>query len=181
MSDRGAPPDDPAQERDPDDRVLRQRMRVAAQRDGWVLLEADRASACGACAARPGCGAGALTEALGGGPARLVAPQDRAAPVGEEVEVAMSGAMFLRLSALAYLLPPASLAALAALAAATGLSDATLALLCLPTLALSLTPLWLAERGGGAGRALRIERTPPQDAAAPDPTTPALGEQRHAP
>lgn len=151
------------------DRVLRQRMRVAARKGGWVLLEAERAGACGACAARAGCRAGALGAMLSGGPARVVLPEPDVR-IGEEVEVAMSGAAFLRASALAYLLPPAALSAAAAFAAAAGLSDGEAALLCAPTLLLSLAPLWLAERLGDARRALRVRRgAEAASAPIPDP------------
>ena len=78
---------------------------------------------------------------------------------GAEVEVSIQAADFLRAAVLAWLLPPAALVALVGLCAALGLSDAIAALLCLPVLALSLLPLALAERRGGAS-ALRITDGP---------------------
>ncbi|MEL6979516.1 MAG: SoxR reducing system RseC family protein [Pseudomonadota bacterium] len=150
-----------------DDRILRRRMRVVDRKDGWALLEGERETGCAACAAKTRCGAQGISSLLSAGRARLAAPESGRSParIGDEVEVEMCAAAFLRASALAYLLPPASLAAVAAFAAASGLTDAATALLCAPALALSLIPLWLAERAGGLRRSLRVAPLAPALAA----------------
>ena len=128
-----------------DDRVLRRVLRVRSIEDGQVVLEGERASACASCAARMGCGAGALNELMGGQQQlRLPAPFDLAP--GDDVVVAMEDSAFLRAVLRAYLLPPLALAVTAALALAAGLPDILTALSCAVALAVGFIPLRLAER-----------------------------------
>ena len=141
---------------EPDGRVLRQRLRVVALEGDDVLLAGARASACGRCAARAGCGTGALAEMIGGSQ-QLRLPRPLPLAVGDEVVVVMEGGAFLGAAFRAYLLPPAALAVTAVLAAAFGLNDAVTAALCLPVLALSLWPLARAESRARRRSALRIE------------------------
>lgn len=140
---------------------LSERLRVVAVEGARVRLLAQRASGCAACAARNGCGAGALAALGGAAELDLAAPQRLDLVVGEEVEVAMSSADFLTLAGLAYLLPPLTLALGAALAAALELPDLLSAALCLPLLALSLVPVARAERSGRFANALRIAPVAP--------------------
>ncbi|MBN9887930.1 SoxR reducing system RseC family protein [Salipiger abyssi] len=144
-----------------DDRSLRQVMRVVAVDGDQLRLEGRRATACAQCAARSGCGAGALAELAGSASLRLTLPAPQMLRPGDAVVVALPATRFLAAAGLAYLLPPAALAATAVLARASGLSDGAAALLCLPVLALSLWPLRRAERRGRVLSALRVERVLP--------------------
>ncbi len=137
--------------------VLRQRLRVAAIEKDFIRLEVDRASACSRCGVRAGCGAGALTEMIGGGRSTIRVPRTRAVRPGDEVIVAMPAGTFLGGMVLAHLLPPASLALAAACFIGLGLPDVVAAVLSLPVLALSLIPLLWAERRGRMSSKLRIE------------------------
>ncbi len=136
---------------------LSQTMRVTAVTGDRVRLEAPRAAACHACAARQGCGAGALTEMLGGRTV-LDLPRPGDVAVGQEVRVTLPGSSFLTAAGLAYLLPPAALALGAGVGAALGWSDAVLALVCGPVFAVSFWPLVRAERRGRIIGRLVIER-----------------------
>ncbi|WP_226625223.1 SoxR reducing system RseC family protein [Alloyangia pacifica] len=152
-----------------DPRALRQRLRVTAVSGTRVSLEGARASACRTCAARSGCGAGALAE-LAGGTMRLTLPRPEGVRLGDEVIVALPAAAFLGAAGLAYLLPPAALVLALALFAALGLPDVWSALLCLPVLALSLLPLRRAELRGSVAEALRIEEPVPAGTGAGERT-----------
>lgn len=136
--------------------MLRQRLRVAALDEGMVTLEGERAAACTRCAARSGCGAGALAEMLGGRQS-LRLPQTLPLAVGDEVVVAMESGTFLGAAALAYLVPPAALAALAMLSEAFGLSNGVTAALAVPAFALSFVPLRRADRRELQHAPLRLE------------------------
>ncbi|SDF98475.1 SoxR reducing system RseC family protein [Alloyangia pacifica] len=139
-----------------DPRALRQRLRVTAVSKGRISLEGARAAACSGCAARSGCGVGALAE-LAGGRLRLTMPRPEGVMPGDEVIVVLPAAAFLGAAGLAYLLPPAALVMALALCAALGLPDLWSALLCLPVLGVSLLPLRRAELRGAVTEALHIE------------------------
>ncbi|WP_171060707.1 SoxR reducing system RseC family protein [Poseidonocella sp. HB161398] len=146
----------------PSRRQLRQTLKVVSAGDGYAELEAARAEACGACAGRAGCGAGALAEMAAKGDCRtLRLPTEMGLAPGDRVVVAMESGAFLSAAMRAYLLPPAALALTAAISAAAGLPDLIAALLCLPALALALLPLRQAERRGRLGGSLRIEGRAP--------------------
>ena len=149
-----------------DPRALRQRLRVAGVEGGMVRLTADRLAGCATCAARSGCGAGALAEMAGPGPLEIALPWRGDAAPGDEAVVAMSGGAFLGAAGLAYLLPAAAVALAAGVFSALGLSDLMVALLCLPVLALSFLPVRLAERRARRVPALEIEEILP--AGSPD-------------
>ncbi|TCP61726.1 RseC/MucC-like positive regulator of sigma(E) [Rhodovulum bhavnagarense] len=140
-----------------DPRVLRRRLRVAGVDGGIARLEVDRLSGCTRCAVRAGCGTGALAQMLGSHPLDIRLRHTGGIAPGDEVVVAMSGGAFLGAAGLAYLLPPATLVSAAAILSALGLSDIWVALSCLPVLALSLLPAWLAGRRDRLAHALRIE------------------------
>ncbi|WP_258092649.1 SoxR reducing system RseC family protein [Salipiger pentaromativorans] len=144
-------------------RALRQRLRVVAVEGGRMRLEGQRISACAQCAARTGCGAGALADLSGPAPLRLSLPHDGAAAPGDEVVVAMPAGAFLGAASLAYLLPPAALAATAALASAAGAPDVLAAALCLPAFVLSLLPLRRADRRGRLLSALSVAEIHPAE------------------
>jgi sigma-E factor negative regulatory protein RseC len=147
-----------------DPRALRQRLRVGGVDGALVRLEADRLSGCAQCAARAGCGAGALAELVGPGPLQIGLPNVAAVAPGDEVVVSISGGAFLGAAGLAYLLPPATLVVAASLFSALGLSDLHVALLCLPVLALSFLPARLADRRGRIASALQIVEVIPAPA-----------------
>ncbi len=138
------------------ERILRQNLRVVALDGEEVVLAGARASGCGQCGVRDGCGAAALAGMIGG-EEHLRLPRTLPLAVGDEVVVAMTGDAFLGAALRAYLLPPAALAGAAALAATLGFSDGATAALCLPALALALWPLARAERCARNRPVLRIE------------------------
>lgn len=144
----------------PDDGLMRRRLRVAAVERGQVRLTAERASACGGCAARAGCAAGALAEMAGA--AELVLPLARTGPVapGDEVTLALPATAFLGAAGLAWLAPPASIAAVAALGGGLGWPDWLVALFGAAALLLSLANLRGAERRGRLLAALAVEPAP---------------------
>ena len=136
--------------------ALRETLRVVSLDAGKVQLSGDRSAACTACAARAGCGMGALSEMIGGAH-ELQLAQSIPLSVGEDVTVAMSRGAFLGAVVTAYLLPAAALAIVAMAASVLNLSDISTALLCLPALALALLPLRRAERREAAASALWLE------------------------
>lgn len=138
------------------DGIMRHRLTVTALRDGYVYLEGERDTACSSCAAKTGCGAGALSEMIGG-KQTLRLPQTIPMAVGDDVVVAMEPRAFLGAALRAYLLPPLALVVTAGLAVGLGLGDAATAGLCLPALALSFVPLVRAERRSQTYDALWIE------------------------
>lgn len=139
--------------------ILRQTLRVTALNDGLVALEGQRAGACAGCAARTGCGAGALAEMVGG-TQTLRVPQTLPLAVGDAVVLAMDRRAFLGAALRAYLLPPAALVATAGMAQAFGLTDMVTALLCLPIFALAFLPLLRADRRGLSEANLWLEPAP---------------------
>ncbi|WP_176518611.1 SoxR reducing system RseC family protein [Rhodobacter maris] len=127
-------------------RALVERLRVVAVGPERLTVLADRAAGCAACAARKGCGTGAL--------AQLSRPQlleiDRPAGLeirpGDEVEVEMGGNAFLAAAGLAYLLPALALVAGVSLASGLGLGDLGAGLAGLFALGLGFVPVALIER-----------------------------------
>ena len=144
----------------PNERVLREPMRVIATHNGWAYLQGERAQACSTCAMRSGCGVSALSQLLNIEPPRLRVADHRSAKVGDTLIVSLTGGAFLKASLAAYLLPPAGLVLTALLAGLLSLGDAATAALCIPALLLSLLPLWLMERSGRTFGALQIEPPP---------------------
>ena len=138
------------------DGVLRRRLRVAAVEDGNVWLTGPRDSECRGCAARSGCGAGAIAEMVGREQG-LRLPQTVPLAVGDVVVVTMESGAFLGSVLRAYLFPAGALVVVALIALAAGLSDAATAVLCIPALALALIPLARADAGSSPAPTLRIE------------------------
>lgn len=137
-------------------RALSARARVVAVANGRLRLVAERGAACGACAARRDCGAGALAEMEPAAVLDIAAPPGLQLAPGDEVEVTIPAGRFLGAAGLAYLLPPVVLVTGTAACAALGLGDLATAAACLPLLALSFLPLVVLERRGGLEGALRI-------------------------
>lgn len=125
--------------------VMRRTLTVAAVQGSDVILSAPRASACSGCVARSGCGAGALTEVLGGTDT-LRLPRTVPLEEGDEVVVAMSERRFLGAVLRAYLLPAVALAVLAGFGMMLNLPDVVIVGLSLPVLALSFLPAIRADR-----------------------------------
>ncbi|MBB4211549.1 RseC/MucC-like positive regulator of sigma(E) [Rhodothalassium salexigens DSM 2132] len=165
MSERPAPCPAPS-DGDPR-RALRQTLAVVAVDGDRVRLRAERLTGCAQCAARAGCGAGAWAAVLDSAPLEIALACPEPVAPGDRVVVTMAGGRFLRAAGLAYLVPPLALALTAGLAAALGLSDLTIALLCGPVLAASLLPARLAERRGRAAAELRVEAVFRQPAGDP--------------
>jgi sigma-E factor negative regulatory protein RseC len=136
--------------------VMRRTLTVAAVQGSDVILSAPRASACSGCAARSGCGAGALTEVLGGTDT-LRLPRTVPLEEGDEVVVAMSERRFLGAVLRAYLLPAVALALLAGIGLALDLPDAVIAGLSLPVLAIAFLPAIRADRRERLMSALWLE------------------------
>ncbi len=134
---------------------LRRSLRVRAVAPGSLTLEAPRAAACGACAARAGCGAGALAE-LVGGTAALTVPCDAAPKAGDHVEVEMAAGVFLGVVLRAYLWPVVGVVVLAIAALAAGLPDWLTAALSLPVMAACWWPLRRAEKAARHAAPVRI-------------------------
>ena len=143
-------------------RALHQVMRVTAFTEDRVQVSASRASDCASCAARSGCGAGALAELLGGGAISVDLPRSGPVALGQDVTVSLPARTFLGAAGLAYLLPPSALVLAAAGGAALGWPDAGIAGLCLPVLAASFLPLLRAERRGRMAARLVLD---PEDPA----------------
>lgn len=157
-------------------RALHETLRVVAVDGDTIRIAASRAAGCGACAVRKSCAAGTLGAMAEPGTFRLPRPAGLDVMPGDQVVVAMPASQFLGAAGLAYLFPALVLVIVVAGGAAVGLGDLALAGLSLPALALSLVPLWLAERRGHLAGALRIEAVLPGstfDAGATAPLEPA--------
>ena len=149
-------------------RALSQTLRVYAVGDDRLWLEADRAAACAVCAARAGCGAGALAGLLQDAPQLIVLPRShdvcRDVYPGDEVVVSIPAGTFLGAVGRAYLVPPLALVLGVALLSWLGLPQLLVAGLSLPLLALSLWPLRWAERRGDLLSRLTIDTVLPRGA-----------------
>jgi sigma-E factor negative regulatory protein RseC len=146
---------------DADPRLMLQTLRVAAVQNGRAELRLQRASACASCGARKRCATSVLADLSHNEPATLSLPFRDDLKSGDEVVVSLPGNTFLKAAALAYLVPPLALVLSTALLTGLGWPDATVALACIPVLALSLVPLIVAEWRGRTEAALRIEEVVP--------------------
>ncbi len=133
---------------------LQERLKVIGTQGDQVQLQARPVSGCAGCAARGHCGVSALNTLIGARAPVLTLP-GQARP-GQEVVVTLPARAFLIGVTLAFLLPAAALALGAVGLSVLGLSDAAVALLCLPLLALALWPLRRLERRGRLAGQLRI-------------------------
>jgi sigma-E factor negative regulatory protein RseC len=147
--------------------MLRETLRVVAVGEGRVELEARRASACTACAAKRACATGVMAE-MGriadrgqDGVERISLPHHGPASPGDSAVVVMPSSAFLRAAGLAYLFPVLALVLCVSLCQALGLSDLIAAALCVPLLALSFLPFRASEKRGRLGAALTIEEIIP--------------------
>ncbi len=77
---------------------------VEVDRD-WLLLEPERRSACGGCAASAGCGSGALATLFDRRGKRLRLPNSIDAQVGDRVVLGIDESALVRGSLMVYLLP----------------------------------------------------------------------------
>jgi sigma-E factor negative regulatory protein RseC len=85
--------------------MIEETARVIAIENGQLLLEAQTSSACGACAAKQGCGTSVLSRWVGRKFTRFQAPNTINARVGDEVVVGLAEDVMLKGSLLVYLLP----------------------------------------------------------------------------
>ncbi|MFW5642255.1 MAG: SoxR reducing system RseC family protein [Roseicyclus sp.] len=131
--------------------LFRERARIVAVEDGCAVLEALRASGCGACATRSACGTGALARGLLGGPVRLRATLTADAAVGEEVTLTVRASTLRHAAFAAYMIPALALAGAAALGVAFRLSDGATALLAAIALGSAFAHLGRVGAAAGAG------------------------------
>jgi sigma-E factor negative regulatory protein RseC len=96
--------------------MIEETARVIAIEDGRLLLEAQTTTACGACAAKQGCGTSVLSKWVGRKFTRFEAPNTVNARVGDEVVVGLSEQAMLKGSVLVYLVPLLAMIAFALLA-----------------------------------------------------------------
>lgn len=87
--------------------MLEERVRVLACHQDHLIVEAQRLSACGRCAAASGCGQRKLAGVFGNPriEMRIDNPQRLPVSVGDEVVVGLAEQALLKASALGYLLP----------------------------------------------------------------------------
>jgi sigma-E factor negative regulatory protein RseC len=70
-----------------------------------VFVETSRASACGSCSSKSGCGTSTLSQILGSKPTTFKVLDPIGAALGERVVIGMEEAALLKSSLLAYLVP----------------------------------------------------------------------------
>ena len=85
--------------------LLRGTVRIVSAVDNKVFVEAVDQSTCGSCAASSGCGTKLIVSAFGRKSAPLQMMNDFGGVVGDRLEVGISQATLLKLSALMYLVP----------------------------------------------------------------------------
>ncbi len=85
--------------------MIEESARVVAVEDGFALLETERKSACQSCAARKGCGTGALAKVVGRRFNRVRALNPIGARVGDCVVVGIAEEALVRGSLVLYLVP----------------------------------------------------------------------------
>jgi sigma-E factor negative regulatory protein RseC len=164
------------------ERVLKSTMRIVARHKGWAYLRGGRAASCSSCVARSDCGVNALAAFVHLDEPHLRVPTSVSGEVGDEVVVSMPGADFVKLTFLAYLLPPIALAAVAAVSPLAGLGDGATAALCLPAFVLSLIPLLLIERSGQGAAAIGVnERLAAARQTGPNCEAPGNDAPKHSP
>lgn len=137
-------------------RDLRERLRVVAVKGESLVVAADRASACAACAEAKGCGTKALMSMHRTDLMMIARPAGLAVVAGDEVEVAISGNNLLAGAGLAYLLPALAFVVALAVATGAGLSDWGAALVGSVVLMFSFLPVVLVERRARLSRALHV-------------------------
>lgn len=137
-------------------RDLRERLRVVAVRGESLVVAADRASACAACAEAKGCGTRVLVSLRRADLMTIDRPAGLAIAAGDEVDVAISGNSFLAGVGLAYLLPALAFVIALALATGAGLSDLGAALVGGVALMFAFLPLVVLERRARLSRALQV-------------------------
>lgn len=137
-------------------RDLRERLRVVAVKGESLVVAADRASACAACAEAKGCGTKALLSMSRTDLMTIDRPPGLSVVAGDEVEVAISGNSLLAGVGLAYLLPAVAFVVALSGATGAGLSDGASALVALIVLALSFLPVIFVERQARLTRALQV-------------------------
>ena len=137
-------------------RDLRERLRVVAVRGESLVVAADRASACAACAEAKGCGTRVLVSLHRTDLMTIARPAGLAVVPGDAVEVALSGNSLLAGVGLAYLLPALAFVIALALATGAGLSDLGAALVGGIVLMFAFLPLVVLERRARLSRALQV-------------------------
>jgi len=150
--------------------MIEEQAAVVAVEGPWAWVRTERGSSCGGCAARSGCGSGALARLLPSQrrPIR-VANTLRARP-GEQVVVAIEETALLRTSLLVYLLPLLALfagglsAELLVAAAGGAATDASVMAGGLIGLAVGLLFVRWRGRSRGAPQIFLVRRSLPETA-----------------
>jgi sigma-E factor negative regulatory protein RseC len=83
--------------------------RVVSTRGEYAWIETGRATACGSCASRSGCGTSVLATLFGRRPANIRVVNSIGAAVGEQVVIGISESGLVRGSLAVYLVPLAGL------------------------------------------------------------------------
>lgn len=146
-------------------RALVERLRVVAVGPERLTVLADRAAGCASCAARKGCGAGALAELSRPQLIEIEHPRAFDVHLGDEIEVEMGGNDFLAAAGLAYLLPAVTLVLGVALASGAGFGDLGAGIAGGIALILGFVPVALVERrrkGASDLRAVAVHPAAPQ-------------------
>ena len=137
-------------------RDLRERLRVVAVRGESLVVAADRASACAACAEAKGRGTRVLVSLRRADLMTIDRPAGLAVAAGDEVDVAISGNSFLAGVGLAYLLPALAFVIALSVATGAGLSDGASAVVALIVLPLAFLPVAFLERRARLHRSLQV-------------------------
>ncbi|WP_425090872.1 SoxR reducing system RseC family protein [Tropicimonas sp. S265A] len=129
-------------------RRMKQRGRVVHAANGRVQVEVDPAPGCGACAARAGCGTSALAEILKSRPTPLTFRCDAPLQSGQDIDVSLPAADFIKAACLAFLLPATVLVGAIWITSMLALPVVASSAFAGAAFGLSFLPLWLAERRG---------------------------------
>jgi sigma-E factor negative regulatory protein RseC len=85
--------------------MIEQQARVVEIKEGKLLLQVQRQSACGSCSASKGCGTSVLSNIVGQKFSRLQADNNINASVGDMVVVALPEKALVRASVVMYIIP----------------------------------------------------------------------------
>ncbi|MDA1107266.1 MAG: SoxR reducing system RseC family protein [Proteobacteria bacterium] len=85
--------------------MMEEHARVVDVQDGFVWVETERKSTCGACSLNKGCGSAVLARVLGARRTRIRALNTLPAHVGDEVVLGLAEAALVRGSLILYALP----------------------------------------------------------------------------
>ena len=149
--------------------MIEERARVVAVEDGTAVVETERRSACGQCAAGGGCGTALIARFFGGRTTRVRALNRAGAAAGDAVVIGLDGSVLVRAALVLYMAPLAGLLAGAMLAGAAGGTAAEPAGILGGVLGLVGGLAWARRYGlrrGGRCQAVVLRRVQPPGAVA---------------